>query len=189
MTYIVMKLDKNEVLISNNHLLSTRSILGKILIIKALKFKTSHCSVQGGSFRFFFKNVCPFDCMTFVRKGEGWSPIPVNYSSYVDVITNTDRPKSVCNRSVTDHFGGVFVFSLCSFGFSLVKGISLWDWVGSLPLYFFRVHTYSAMNSNGNMAQIRYSILQKMLVFRAWLDTFFHFQRQFFFLLTVIEEW
>ena len=34
-------------------------------------------------------------------------------------VTPTDRPKSVCNRCVKEHFGGVFVLSICFFAFDL----------------------------------------------------------------------
>ena len=36
-----------------------------------------------------------------------WARKPVNYTSWVAVVTPTDRPKSVRNRYVIELFGGV----------------------------------------------------------------------------------
>ena len=36
-----------------------------------------------------------------------------NHISWVTIVTQTDRPKSVHNRCVIEVFGGVFVLSLC----------------------------------------------------------------------------
>ena len=35
------------------------------------------------------------------------------------VVTQTDRPKSVCNSCIIEHLGGIFVLSLCFFSFSV----------------------------------------------------------------------
>ena len=52
-----------------------------------------------------------------------------NDTSWLTVVTPTDRPKSVRNRSVIELFGGVFVFSFCLFDMAVgigafVKGLS-----------------------------------------------------------------
>ena len=49
-----------------------------------------------------------------------WTRKPINHTSLVAVVTLTDRHKSVRNRCVIDHFGGVFVLSLSRLTFLLV---------------------------------------------------------------------
>ena len=45
---------------------------------------------------------------------EGLDPINwFNHTSWVAIVTPTDRPKSACNRCVISVFGGVFVLSRC----------------------------------------------------------------------------
>ena len=52
-------------------------------------------------------------------KWEGWDPdTRFNHSSGVTVVSSTDRSKSICNRCVTEYFGGVFV--CCLFRFVVV---------------------------------------------------------------------
>ena len=43
---------------------------------------------------------------------------PVNHTSFVAVVTPTDRPKSVRNRCVIELFVALFVFLLCPFDIS-----------------------------------------------------------------------
>ena len=51
-------------------------------------------------------NVCPL--ITRLLRGVGrWARKPVNHTSLVAVVTPTDRPKSVRNRCVIEHFCGV----------------------------------------------------------------------------------
>ena len=40
----------------------------------------------------------------------------------MDIITPTDRPKSVCNRCAIEVFDGVFVLSRCFLDFSMSIG-------------------------------------------------------------------
>ena len=41
---------------------------------------------------------------------EGWDPVNLfNRSSWVAIVTPTDRPKSLCNRCEIEVFGGVFL--------------------------------------------------------------------------------
>ena len=43
-----------------------------------------------------------------------WDPVNwFNHTSWVAIVTPTDRPKAVRNRCVIEVFGGVFVLSLC----------------------------------------------------------------------------
>ena len=49
---------------------------------------------------------------------EGWDPDNwFNHTSWVGIITPTDRPKLVCNLCVIEVFGGVFCVVTLLFGF------------------------------------------------------------------------
>ena len=50
-----------------------------------------------------------------------WARKPVNHTSWVAVVTPTDRPKSVRNRCLIELFCGV-VLSLCPFDISVGVG-------------------------------------------------------------------
>ena len=70
-------------------------------------------------------------------KWEGWDPVnQFNHTSWVDVVTPTDRPKSDCNRCVIKVFGGVFVLSRCFLYARLETGRILVWWCpsGSPPV-------------------------------------------------------
>ena len=58
--------------------------------------------------RFIYKflNVCPFDYTAVAVSGKVGRK-PVNHTSWVAVVTPTDRPKSVRNRCVIELFCGV----------------------------------------------------------------------------------
>ena len=51
-----------------------------------------------------------------------WARKPVNHTSWVAVVTPTDRPKSVRNRCVIELFCGVVLLSLCLFDISVGVG-------------------------------------------------------------------
>ena len=51
-----------------------------------------------------------------------WARKPVNHTSWVAVVTPTDRPKSVRNRCLIELFVALFVLSLCSFDISVGVG-------------------------------------------------------------------
>ena len=51
-----------------------------------------------------------------------WARKPVNHTSWVAVVTPTDRPKSVRNRCLIDFFVALFVLSLCPFDISVGVG-------------------------------------------------------------------
>ena len=54
---------------------------------------------------------------------EGWDPVNwFNHTSWVAIVTPTDRPKSVRNRCVIEVFCVVFVFSSCSLDCSVSVG-------------------------------------------------------------------
>ena len=56
--------------------------------------------------------MCPFD-YTAVAGSEKVGPKPVNRTSWVAEVTPTDRPNSVRNRCVIEHFcGSVCVVTL-----------------------------------------------------------------------------
>ena len=61
--------------------------------------------------------------MTSFSYGEGWDPVNrFNHTSWLAIVTPTDRPKSVRNRCVIEVFGGVYV-SCCFLGFTVGKGL------------------------------------------------------------------
>ena len=59
--------------------------------------------------RFIYKflNVCPFDYKSVARRGKVGPVNQVSQTSWVAVVTPTDRPKSVRNRCVIELFCGV----------------------------------------------------------------------------------
>ena len=59
--------------------------------------------------RFIYKflNVCPFDYTAVAGSGKVGPVNQVNHTSWVDVVTPTDRPKSVRNRCLIELFCGV----------------------------------------------------------------------------------
>ena len=105
-----------------------------------------------------------------------WARKPINHTSWVAVVTPTDRPKSVRNRCVIELFVALFVLSLCPFdisvgvgafviGLSQISSFFSWNvqgqghgqrtqWVELIKVYlrvkFERgiVNGYSAMNLN-----------------------------------------
>ena len=67
-------------------------------------------------------NVCSFDYTAFSGSGKVGPVNQVNHTSWVAVVTPTDRPKSVRNRCVIELFMALFVLSLCPFGISVGVG-------------------------------------------------------------------
>ena len=63
--------------------------------------------------------MCPFDYTAVVVSGKVGLVNQVNHTSWVAVVTPTDRPKSVRNRCVIDLFVTLFVLSLCPFDISV----------------------------------------------------------------------
>ena len=62
--------------------------------------------------------------ISWLLRGVGrWTSKPVNHTSWVAVVTPTDRPKSVSNRCLIELFCGVvFVLSRCPFDISVGVG-------------------------------------------------------------------
>ena len=63
--------------------------------------------------------MCPFDNTAVAGS---WKVGPVNqvkHTSWVVVVTPTDRPKPVRNRCVIEFFVALFVLSLCPFDISV----------------------------------------------------------------------
>ena len=65
--------------------------------------------------------MCPFDYTPVAEVGR-WARKPVNHTSWVAVVTPTDRPKSVRNRCLIELFVALFVLSLCPFDISVSEG-------------------------------------------------------------------
>ena len=73
---------------------------------------------EGGLFTIFL--MCVLLITQLCGKWEGWDPVNrFNHTSWVTVVTPTDRPKSVRNRCVIEVFCGVFVLSRCFLDFFL----------------------------------------------------------------------
>ena len=70
--------------------------------------------------RFIYKflNVCPFDYTAVGR----WARKPVNHTSWVAVVTQTDRPKSVRNCCLIVLFCGVVCVAALPFDISVGIG-------------------------------------------------------------------
>ena len=74
-------------------------------------------------FIFKFSNVCPFDYTAVAGSGKVGHVNQVNHTSWVAVVTPTDRPKSVRNRCLIELFwGALFELSLCPFDISVGVG-------------------------------------------------------------------
>ena len=68
-------------------------------------------------------NVCPFDYTAVAGSGKVGPVNKVKYTSWVAVVTPTDRPTSVRNRCVIELFVALFVLSLCPFNISVGAGL------------------------------------------------------------------
>ena len=66
-------------------------------------------------FIYKFLNVCPFDYTAVAGSGKVGPVNQVNHTSWVAIFTSTDRPKSVRNRSVIEHFCGVVCVAILPF--------------------------------------------------------------------------
>ena len=66
--------------------------------------------------------VLALDYTAVVVSGKVGPVRPVNHTSWVAVVTPTDRPKTVRNRCVIELFVALFVLSLCPFDISVGGG-------------------------------------------------------------------
>ena len=66
--------------------------------------------------------MCPFDYTAVAESGKVGPVNQVNHTSWVPVVTPTDRPKSIRNRCVIELFVALFVLSLCPFDISVGVG-------------------------------------------------------------------
>ena len=64
----------------------------------------------------------PFDYKAFVGSGKVGPVNQANHTSWVAVVTPTDRPNTVPNRCVIELFVALFVLSLCPFDISVGVG-------------------------------------------------------------------
>ena len=74
-----------------------------------------------------------------------------NHSSWVAIVTPTDRPKSVRNRYVIEVFGGVFVLSLFFWDFSTGEGAFV---IGLSQISFFLSQHKSTCKSKNGQDQV-----------------------------------
>ena len=71
----------------------------------------------------------------FCGQWEGWDPVNrFNHTSWVAIVTSTDRHKSARNRCVMEVFGGVFVLWCCFLNFSVGVGYFV---IGLSQIYSF----------------------------------------------------
>ena len=66
--------------------------------------------------------MCPFDYTAVAGSGKVGPVNQVNHTSWVALVTPTDRPKSVGNRCLIELIVALFVFSLCPFDISVGVG-------------------------------------------------------------------
>ena len=59
--------------------------------------------------------MCPIDYTAVAESGKVGPVNQVNHTSWVAVVTPTDRPKSVHNRCVLELFVALFVLPFCHF--------------------------------------------------------------------------
>ena len=64
--------------------------------------------------------MCVLLITRLLRLVGSWAREPVNHTSWVAVVTQTDRPKSVRNRCIIELFVALFVLSLALLTFLLV---------------------------------------------------------------------
>ena len=69
--------------------------------------------------------MCPFDYTAGAGSGKVGpvNQVTSNHTSWVAIVTPTDRPKSVRNLCVIELFVALFVFSLCPFDISVGVGV------------------------------------------------------------------
>ena len=66
--------------------------------------------------------MCVLLIARLLRKVGRWARNPDNHTSWVAIVTPTDRPKSVRNRCLIELFVALFVLSLCPFDISVGEG-------------------------------------------------------------------
>ena len=66
--------------------------------------------------------MCPFDYTAVAGSGKVGPVNQINHTSWVAVVTSTDRPKSVHNRCVIEHFCGVVCVVTLHFDNSVGEG-------------------------------------------------------------------
>ena len=81
-----------------------------------------------------------FSLHGFCGQWEGWDPVnQFNHTSWVAIVTPTDRPKSVRNCCVIEVFGDVSVLSRCFLDFSVGVGVFV---IGLSQISFFFSYNY-----------------------------------------------
>ena len=67
--------------------------------------------------------MCSFDYTAAAGSWKVGTVNQVNHTSWLAVVTPTDRPKSARNRCVIELFVALFVLSLCPFSISVATGV------------------------------------------------------------------
>ena len=102
-----------------------RTILGTSILLDLLYLIWGGYVVYIRRCIYKFLNVCPFDYTTVAGSGKVGPVNQVNHTSWVAVVTPTDRPKSVPIRCVIKLFMALFVLSLCPYDIS----VGVWAFV------------------------------------------------------------
>ena len=94
-----------------------------------------------------FLNVCHFDYTGFAVSGKGGYPLTANHTSWMTVVTPTDRPKLVHNRCVIEVLCCPLVFEFSVgigvfvIGLSQISFFFSWPWTTDMPSNSDHKHT------------------------------------------------
>ena len=116
---------------------------------------------------FFYKflNVCHFDYTAVAGSGKVGSINQVNHTSWVAVVTPTDRPKSVCNRCVIELFVAFFVLSMPFWHFCWWRGfvIGLSQIISFFSWPFYVIYRYYSLGCCTLSNKVMGTILRDLL--------------------------
>ena len=106
--------------------------------------------------------MCPLDYTAVAGSGKVGPVNQVN-TSWVAIVTPTDRPKSVRNRSVIEFFVALFVLSFCPLDISVGVGAFVIG-LSQMPS-FFSYHKHSLLHLNQDNSIITCIILMCLFSF------------------------
>ena len=108
--------------------------------------------------------------ITRLSRGVGrWTRKQINHTSWVTVVTQTDRPKSVRNRCINLIFVELFVLSLCPFDISVSVGAFVLG-LSQISSFLSLMHHWGIVKSHANNETASF-ILQTVYGFFAGSST------------------
>ena len=111
-------------------------------------------------FIYNFLNVCPFDYTAVARRGKVGPVNQVNHTSWVAIVTPTDRPTSVRNRSVIELFCTVVCVVILPFWhFCWCRGFCH---MTESDLFFFLLRSFDVTRSEQIIGTIYNNIFCKI---------------------------